>query len=152
MERLQKEYESLYTIGSSDNSIEEFIGLLHEYGVEVVGDVRRFPKSRFSWFEKEALRKRLEEEGIEYRWWGEGLGGYRHGGYRTYMLSPKFKEAIKEVEKTAKERKLCLMCSERLPWRCHRRFIAEALMGDGWEILHILGRGRVWRPKQDKGI
>jgi uncharacterized protein (DUF488 family) len=29
------------------------------------------------------------------------------------------------------------MCSEALPWRCHRRLIADALLVAGWKVVDI---------------
>ena len=33
----------------------------------------------------------------------------------------------------------CLMCSETLWWRCHRRLIAELLHARGDHVVHLLG-------------
>ena len=30
----------------------------------------------------------------------------------------------------------------RWPWRCHRRFIARALEGRGWRVIHLLDVGK----------
>jgi uncharacterized protein (DUF488 family) len=37
---------------------------------------------------------------------------------------------------------LCLMCSETLWWRCHRRLIAELLHASGEEVVHLLSPGK----------
>jgi hypothetical protein len=29
------------------------------------------------------------------------------------------------------------MCAEAQWWRCHRRLIADALVVDGWRVLHL---------------
>jgi uncharacterized protein (DUF488 family) len=34
------------------------------------------------------------------------------------------------------------MCAEALPWRCHRRLIADALVARGWTVLDIMSRGK----------
>ena len=36
----------IYTIGHSNHSIDEFIALLKQHGIEVLVDIRRFPSSR----------------------------------------------------------------------------------------------------------
>jgi uncharacterized protein (DUF488 family) len=36
----------------------------------------------------------------------------------------------------------CLMCSETLWWRCHRRLIAELLYARGQHVVHLLGPGK----------
>jgi uncharacterized protein (DUF488 family) len=35
------------------------------------------------------------------------------------------------------------MCSEAVPWRCHRRLIADALTVRGWTVRDIVGPGKV---------
>jgi uncharacterized protein (DUF488 family) len=35
-----------------------------------------------------------------------------------------------------------VMCAEALPWKCHRRLIADALVARGVEVVHLLGLGR----------
>jgi uncharacterized protein (DUF488 family) len=33
------------------------------------------------------------------------------------------------------------MCSEAVPWRCHRRLIADALTVRGWHVWDLIGPG-----------
>jgi uncharacterized protein (DUF488 family) len=40
------------------------------------------------------------------------------------------------------EERVCLMCSEAVWWRCHRRMIADALVVRGFSVGHILGERR----------
>ncbi|MFO7968263.1 MAG: DUF488 domain-containing protein [Archaeoglobaceae archaeon] len=70
----------IYTVGTSNRTIEQFIGLLKRYNIEVVLDVRSFPTSRFEHFKKEVMSGYLKEGDIEYVHLKE-LGGYRKGGY-----------------------------------------------------------------------
>jgi uncharacterized protein (DUF488 family) len=35
------------------------------------------------------------------------------------------------------------MCSEAVWWRCHRRIIADHLLGAGESVEHLLGEGRL---------
>jgi uncharacterized protein (DUF488 family) len=58
-------------------------------------------------------------------------------GYADYMQTPQFAEAIAELEKAAAQRRTAIMCSEAVPWRCHRSLIADALLTRGWEVLDI---------------
>ena len=37
---------------------------------------------------------------------------------------------------------IAMMCSEAVPWRCHRSMVADALVARGTSVLHILGRSR----------
>ena len=39
-----------------------------------------------------------------------------------------------------------MMCSEAVPWRCHRRLVADALLVRGWEVLDSLSETRRVEP------
>jgi len=138
----------IYTLGTSTRSREEFIELLTSHGVEAVVDVRRFPASRFEHFGKERLAGILTGAGIDYIYMGEELGGYRQGGYRSFAATPEFRVGVKKLEKVAQEKRVAIVCAERFPWRCHRRFIALELEKHGWQISHIIDKDRVWLPRK----
>ena len=71
----------IYTLGTSNRPLNEFLEILRKYQIETVVDVRHFPTSKlFPHFKKENLEKFLKESGIEY-YHLEKLGGYRKGGY-----------------------------------------------------------------------
>jgi uncharacterized protein (DUF488 family) len=138
---------AIYTLGTSNRTLEEFLGLLEEFGLELVCDVRSFPTSeRFPHFRRDRLEAELEKAGFRYAWMGKELGGYRRGGYEAYMGTEDFKKGLKRLEEMARERRTAVVCAERFPWRCHRRFISAALLERGWEVVHVLDRGRVWSP------
>ena len=138
----------IYTLGTSTRSPEEFIELLTGHGVQVVVDVRRFPSSRFEHFRKEELARLLSEAGIDYVYMGEELGGYRRGGYQNFITTSEFQTGIRRVEKVALEKRVAIVCAERFPWRCHRRFIALELEKQGWQVNHIIDQERDWLPKK----
>jgi len=138
----------IYTLGTSTRSPEEFIELVRSHNIEVVVDVRRFPTSRFEHFKKEKLAKLLLDAGIDYIYMGLELGGYRKGGYKAFTFTPDFKSGVNKLEEIAQTKKVAIVCAERFPWRCHRRFIAMALLDKGWQINHIIDRGRYWLSKE----
>lgn len=139
---------TLYTIGTSNQTIKEFIEVLVHYGIGLVIDVRSLPKSRFTQFNREHLERSLSEEGIGYRWIGDILGGFRPGGYTRYMKSDDFKGGIDQLERLARETPSALCCAERSPWECHRRFIARELERRNWSVSHILDKDRLWTHEQ----
>ncbi|HEX6026810.1 MAG TPA: DUF488 domain-containing protein [Solirubrobacter sp.] len=143
---------TVLTIGHSNRELDVFIDLLQAFDVEFVGDVRTVPKSR-KWphFRAEELAQSLPAHGIEYRHL-PGLGGWRRAsvsspnlgwqnesfrGYADYALTPEFADALAELKRIASEKRTAIMCSEALWWRCHRRVIADRLVTEGWEVLHI---------------
>lgn len=138
----------IYTLGTSLRSPVEFIELLTSHGVQVVVDVRRFPSSRFEHFCREKLAGLLSEAGIDYVYMGGELGGYRRGGYQAFTTSPEFRAGVEELEGVAQQKRTAIVCAERFPWRCHRRFISLELEKQGWQVKHIIDRGRDWLPRK----
>ncbi|MFW6110857.1 MAG: DUF488 family protein [Thermoproteota archaeon] len=146
----------LFTVGHSTRTSQEFLSILKEYDIQVLVDVRRFPGSkRHPQFSKEELRENLESEGIQYTWLGEELGGYRKEGlgeespnqawdskgfrnYADYTKNEEFKEGIKRLLNTAKNKKVVYMCAEKFYWRCHRRIISDYLKAKGHSVTHII--------------
>jgi uncharacterized protein (DUF488 family) len=139
----------IYTLGSSTRSPEEFIELLKEHHIETIADVRKFPRSRFEHFCKENLPKLLEEAGISYSYMGRELGGYRKEGYQNFTATPEFQSGLRELEKVAQVGRTAIVCAERFPWRCHRHFIGLELQKKGWQVSHIIDKGRYWLPQED---
>ncbi len=138
---------TIYSLGTSTRSIDEFLALLKAYEIKAAVDVRSFPVSRFPHFSRDSLEKHLLQEGILYYYLGQELGGFRKGGYAAHRRSEWFKKGIDELERVAKRRTTVFFCSERFPWKCHRRWIAEELRERGWEVIHMIEEGRVWVPK-----
>ncbi len=135
----------VYTIGHSNRSLKEFLDLLDKYHIRVIIDVRRFPKStRFPYYDKENLERILKDKGITYIWLGELLGGYRSGGYEKYMETKEYREGIRRLVEIIEETKdfVAIMCSERLWFKCHRRFIADTLVKLGYNVIHIIDRNK----------
>jgi len=143
-----KPRRKVFTLGTSTRTAQEFLDLLAHYQIEAIVDVRRFPTSRFDHFIKESLASLLQERGIAYLYLGEELGGYRSGGYEAHMKGEEFEAGLATLEGAAQEKRVAIICSERLPWRCHRRHIGRALQEQGWEVHHLIDLGRVWIPKE----
>ena len=144
-----------WTIGHSTRSIAEFLELLRSEHVTSVADVRRFPGSRrCPHFNCDAMAAVLQQAGLSYRHF-PALGGRRTSGqgpspnagwrvaafraYADYMLSCDFQDGFDELRKMAESEPTAIMCAEALPWRCHRRLIADQLTARGWCVLDIVG-------------
>ncbi len=139
----------IYTLGTSTRTLDEFLDILKHHGLKQVIDVRSFPKSsRFPHFNQEVLAKALTEAGISYHWLGKELGGYRRGGYEAYMRTKEFQEGLKRLLSLGQKAPSAIICAERFPWRCHRRYISQKLEEFGVEVRHIIEKGKLWRPKK----
>ena len=147
----------IWTIGHSNRSIDELLHLLTGADIELLADVRRYPGSRkHPHFNRDALAQSLAERHVDYRHF-EDLGGRRStrlddspntawrvdsfNRYADYMTTPPFAEALTELIGLAEGRRTAIMCSEAVPWRCHRRLIADALIVRGWQVYDIMGPG-----------
>jgi uncharacterized protein (DUF488 family) len=139
----------IYTLGTSTRSLEDFFSIVMAFGIKGIADVRRFPRSRkFSHFNRERMEEESRARNLVYHWLGEGLGGFRKGGYENYKNEPAYLEGLVTLETLAQNSLLVLVCAERLPWKCHRLQIAQSLVTQGWEVIHIIDGDRTWRPKQ----
>jgi uncharacterized protein (DUF488 family) len=145
---------TVWTVGHSRRELDELVDLLRSAGVERAVDVRSYPRSRFPWFHGDALAAGLARRDIDYVWLGRELGGLRRDGYTEWMRSDEFAAGLETLERLAVERRVAVCCAERDPVRCHRRFIADALVDRGWRIVHLLGSNEtvehVRTPRQDE--
>ncbi len=123
--------------------------LLQQHDIQCLVDVRRFPTSKkHPQFAKENLANSVEQANIEYHWLGERLGGYRTGGYEAYVETEAFQTGLEQLKQLGGDKFTAFMCAELPFFRCHRRFIAEELTKQGWRILHIMDKGKLYEHKR----
>jgi uncharacterized protein (DUF488 family) len=145
---------TIWTIGHSNRSLAALVELLRGEQVGLVADVRRFPSSRaHPQFNREAFEQGLAEAGIGYRHFPE-LGGRRNkraansantawrvdafNAFADYMQTAEFAAGLERLIAAARSARAAILCAEALPWQCHRRLIADALIARGWTVLEII--------------
>jgi uncharacterized protein (DUF488 family) len=147
------------TIGHSNRSLAEFLTMLRDAQVEILIDVRSFPRSRTNpVFNIDHLPDDLAHVQIGYRHC-PALGGRRRKqtgidenlnamwrvqsfhNYADYALGDEFAAAFDELVKVGEDRRLALMCSEAVWWRCHRRIITDYLLLNGHRVDHLMAIG-----------
>jgi len=139
--------KTIYTLGTSTRSMEDFFSALETYEIHCIADVRRFPRSRkYPHFNRDNLEAKAKDRNLFYQWFGDVLGGYRSGGYEAYMQEISFQRGLQKVEHLAKKLSTVLICAERLPWKCHRFKISHRLIEKGWNVVHIIEKDRIWQP------
>lgn len=100
----------LFTVGHSTRSLETLLGLLREFEIEAVADVRRWPVStRHPHLSREPLAAALTGAGLAYVHLGAGLGGYRAGGYEAHMATAEFQDGLAELETLARARRVAVL-------------------------------------------
>ena len=142
---------TLYTIGHSNHSISKLIELLHQHRIDLVADVRRYPTSRHNpQFNRPILAQGLEENGINYQFMGDRLGG--KDDLDKVKARPEFAQGVEELKTLAGQGKqVAILCAEEDPHYCHRHWLLEPeLEGKGVKIVHIRGAGQVDKDKQLK--
>ncbi|MCG2431559.1 DUF488 family protein [Aequorivita xiaoshiensis] len=144
---------TIWTIGHSTRTLDEFLKLLHAFNIKSLVDVRHYPGSRkFPQFNKDSLEKSLHENNIIYTHLID-LGGRRKPnpnskndawrldsfkGYADYMATEAFKQALNTLKEIATEQQTAIMCAEAVWWSCHRSLISDILKVDEWKVLHIM--------------
>jgi len=142
---------NIYTIGFTKKTAKQFFALLTKNGIKKVVDIRLNNKSQLAGFAKGAdLKYFLELHGIEYE--------------HNIMLAPtdelrkkyndkkvkmSFEEYTTEFTKIMQQRgcieklqnedldKVCYLCSEEKPDKCHRRLVVYGIKGSNKDIQII---------------
>jgi uncharacterized protein (DUF488 family) len=141
---------TLFTIGHSGRSLDEFIALLKQYKITALCDVRSMPYSRHNpQFNREPLQQDLKSRNIEYIFLGEELGA-RSKDPSSYVAGkalfskiaelPLFKQGLERIKfGMEKDYVLALMCAEKDPLSCHRSIlICRNLRDVNIDIRHII--------------
>jgi uncharacterized protein (DUF488 family) len=148
---------TIYTIGHSTRTIEEFIAILQHFGIEQLVDVRAVPKSRYvPQYNEDVLAKVLTKNHIDYEHMSS-LGGLRHAkkdsvntgwhnasfrGYADYMQTAEFAEGLEQLIDKSKSKVTTIMCAEAVPWRCHRSLIGDALLVRNITVIDIFDKDK----------
>jgi uncharacterized protein (DUF488 family) len=145
--------KTVYTIGHSNHSIEEFINILKLNAINCVCDVRSSPFSRFvPHFNREILKRELTKNSILYIELGKEFGARRtephlktNGivDFAKVATDESFLNGIERVKKgIAQGYHISFLCSEKDPIDCHRNIlVARNLQKHNIKIIHILYDG-----------
>jgi uncharacterized protein (DUF488 family) len=148
---------TVWTVGHSTRSGEEFVQILLAHGIQMLVDVRSFPGSRrYPQFNRAALAESLHLAGIKYKH-EPRLGGrrtpradshntaWKNASFRAYadhMESEEFRKGVKDLLELAANARVAVMCAESLWWRCHRSLISDYLKAEGHTVIHILDQNK----------
>lgn len=145
---------TLFTIGHSNQSQEDFLGLLKRYDINCIVDVRSVPASKYSpQFNLESLKWFMKANNIQYLHFGDEFGARRTDclnekgqvDFELVAKTPLFIQGTKRLMRgQEKGFRISLMCSEANPLECHRfSLISRFFHEKGIEVLHILKDGEL---------
>lgn len=145
--------QTLYTVGHSNRTLDEFLSLLTENEVTAIADVRSSPYSRMNpQFNRDQLKRSLQEKNIAYVFLGQELGARRdeeccyEDGVARYELIAKteaFIDGLKRIRDGSQSHRIALMCAEKDPLTCHRTILVCRHLKDEIAITHIVTDGRL---------
>lgn len=145
----------IFTIGHSNQPMENFLGLLTQHSIQLVVDSRSHPYSGYEpHFDRELLCASTESRGIRYLYMGDDLGGRPLGSeyydaegrvlYYRVAESERFNAGLSSLLRESQRSRTAVLCSEEDPIHCHRRLlIARVLTNNGVVVQHIRGSGRL---------
>lgn len=147
----------IFTIGHSSAPSEELLDLLDRFAIGTVVDVRSMPYSRHvPWYDTKKLAALLAECALGYLFAGDRLGGKPAGLaslppgqlFARVRSSEAFSQGIDDLlARAATGERLCLLCAEEDPERCHRHHLVaqELVRNRGVEVWHIRHNGSLQR-------
>ena len=134
---------TIYTIGHGRHAWADFLGLLSQYEIEVVCDVRSAARSRWPQFNGQVLAANLKEAGLGYEWLPE-CGG------KVVAPTEVLNRGLERIMELASDARVALMCSESQPLTSHRQpranchrvgLLSPPLRARGARLVHILPDG-----------
>jgi uncharacterized protein (DUF488 family) len=155
--------KTLATIGYEGTDIERFVSTLHRSGIQTLIDVRALPLSRKRGFSKNALRNRIESEGMSYLHFKDlgdpkpGRDAARAGRYSEFrhiysihLRTPEARQQLLQIVDVVSSSRACLLCFERDPATCHRAMVADHLATLGITRLDLFCDATVDHGKHHK--
>jgi len=152
--------KAIITLGYSNRTFEDLLGLLRQAGTQIVADVRSTPHSRqMPQFNQASLAERLPKLGITYHHLRE-LGGKNRlewerspntglpkvwQGFADFMLTEEFERSLRRLLALAAIGPVAILCAEADYLKCHRQFIADALTARGMKVAHLDAEGQIFQ-------
>lgn len=145
---------TIFTIGHSNHSIDQFLNLLTRHGVTAIADVRSMPFSRYTpHFNQANLKISLRSTAIAYVFLGDQLGArpqnpacYVDGKARYDLIAaqPTFQSGLERIVQGATRYRIALLCAEQDPLTCHRAIlVCRYLQRETVQIQHIGKQGNL---------
>jgi len=143
--------QPLFTIGYEGATVQQLLQTLLNVGVEVLADVRELPLSRKKGLSKTSLGEHLTGVGIEYKHFRQlgdpkpGREAAKTGDYAlfekiftSHLALPETQTALDDLLLVAQSRVTCLLCFERCADHCHRSYLADEAVMEGFDVYNLV--------------
>ncbi len=137
----------IFTLGTDHRPPYDFTRILLKHSIQVVLDLRPNPEAEEEHFRRDRLQSLCEEQGIDYVFLGNELGGTKDKDRHAWVKTDDFQRWLGLIRKKVEKRVVCLLGASRSPERCTRRILAEELAKQGIEVVHLLDETSVWAPR-----
>ncbi len=151
---------SIYTIGYTAFSINEFIETIKHYNINCVIDVRSSPFSNYySDYNKDALERTLKQHNILYRNYANEFGARQTNSdfysgdivdFDKFIKSTQFLQGVSKIKKGIEcGYNFVLMCAEKDPIKCHRSImLGKGFSNSSFEVKHIISKNELESQKE----
>ena len=157
----------LYTIGYANKDFETFLKMLQDNNVNCLVDIRTTPYSKqYPEYNEDVLKEKLKDNKITYLPFKNEFGArrqehnvysnitYPDGSYNDVVIFEKvwttneFKKGVERIKNGLnKGFNICLMCSEKHPFECHRDIMVSEYFYryEKIEVNHIFSISEVYK-------
>src|SRR3546814_14231071 len=95
------------------------------------------------------LRSKSTDVPPEVNGWWENQSFHN---YADYAMSDEFRRGLAQLVDLGRERRVAMLCSEAVWWRCHRRIVPAYPMARGEAVVPTMGTARGERePAEQSG-
>jgi uncharacterized protein (DUF488 family) len=146
---------TVYTIGYSGFSIDDFVETIKDHNISLVVDIRSSPFSKhFPEYNKGSLEIYLKKNNIFYCNYAVEFGArqndrkyYCNEGYLDFEVFSKSEQFLQGINKLCNRMEqnytFVLLCAEKDPICCHRTIlVARAFFERGYNVVHLLTNGK----------
>lgn len=147
--------KEVWTIGHSTHDIETFVDLLERHNIDLLVDIRSYPGSRHCpQFNQSSLMtyfatmttinylglstlggRRGKSSNID----PELNAGWRNASFKNYAdYITTYPAGFDMLESLCLAHRVAYMCSEQVPWKCHRSIVSDVMMQRDWQVHHIM--------------
>ncbi len=142
-------YPNVWTIGHGSAETAQLFLLLARHSIQALVDVRSTPYSKYvPQANREILEAAARARNVSYSFMGDSLGGKPasgdltdrdgHPDYVRMSQADSFLKGLDRLIERASQHRVCIMCSEEDPARCHRaNLVAASLVERGCRVFHI---------------